>query len=161
MAQTIAEQAVDTRLLVGILSKAAIGQEFTYQRLSAELGRKIVGNDSNLMSARKIVQRDFDIVFDVQRGHGIRRLSDPEIVALGDRLTGKVRRAARRTVRQVSLARDEHLSKDEIVHRNAVVSMAGAIMHMATRSNVAKLESAVRVNAAELPVGKTLELFKS
>ncbi len=161
MAQTIAEQAVDTRLLVGMLSKAAIGQEFTYEALGKELGRPVSGSTSNLISARHIVQRDFDIVFGTISRHGIKRLSDSEIVAVGDKLTGKVRRAARRTINTMAKARDEVLSKDEITHRNTTISMAGVLVHMATRANMAKLETAVRVNAAELPIGKTLELFKT
>lgn len=161
MAHTIAEQAVDTRLLVGMLSKAAIGQEFTYEALGTELGRKVTGSTGALLSARKIVQRDFDIVFGTLHGAGIKHLSDSEIVAIGDKLTGKVRRAARRTIATVSKARDEVLSKDEITHRNATVSMAGALVHMSTKSNMAKLETAVRVNSGELPIGKTLQLFQT
>lgn len=161
MAQTIAEQAVDTRLLVGLLSKAAIGQEYSYEALGKELGRVVDGSTPNLISARRIVQRDFDIVFGTMHRVGIKRLSDSEIVASGDTLTGKIRRAARRTIATMSKARDEVLSRDEITHRNATVSMAGALVHMASKSNMAKLETAVRVNAAELPVGKTLELFRS
>lgn len=159
--QTIAEQAVDTRLLVSLLQKAEMGQVFTYEQLSDQLGRNIMGDCPNLSSARRIVQRDFDIVFDVMRGEGIKRLSDGEIIALGDRLPGKVRRLSKRMVTKLSKARDEKLSNEQIVQRNATVSMAGAFIHMATKSGMDKLEKAVRVNAAELAVGKTLELFKS
>ncbi len=161
MAQTIAEQSVDTRLLVSLLSKAAMGQEFTYEELGKQLGRKVMGAEPSLQSARRIVLRDFDMVFDVIRSHGIKRLNDSEIVAGGDKMRSRIRRQARKAIGKISKARDEHLSKDEIVQRNATVSMAGALMHMATRSGMQKLETAVRVNMAELPVGKTLELFKS
>ena len=158
--QTIAEQSVDTRLLVALLQKAEIGQVFNYTELSERLGRSIMGAEPSLSSARRIVQRDFDIVFDVIRGQGIKRLSDAEIVALGDTLPGRVRRTARRMVQKIAKAKDGELSKDQITQRNAVVSMAGALIHMASKSNMAKLEDAVRVNAGELAVGKTLELFK-
>ena len=158
--QTIAEQSVDTRLLVALLQKAEIGQVFNYTELSERLGRSIMGAEPSLSSARRIVQRDFDIVFDVIRGQGIKRLSDAEIVALGDTLPGRVRRTARRRVQKIAKAKDGELSKDQITQRNAVVSMAGALIHMASKSNMAKLEDAVRVNAGELAVGKTLELFK-
>lgn len=160
MAQTIAEQAVDTRLLVSLLSKAEIGQTFTYAELSRHLGRKVEGSTSNLLSARKILQRDYGMVFDTIWGQGIKRLSDSEIVALGDKLPGKVRRLAKRTIVKVSVAKDEALTNEQIVQRNAAVSMAGVLMHVSTKSGLAKLEAAVKVNAAELPVGKTLELFK-
>lgn len=160
-AQTIAEMAIDTRLLVGLLSKADMGQQFSYEMLSQQLGRPIKGSCPNLMSARRIVQRDFDMVFDTIHNQGIKRLNDAEIVALGDRLPGRIRRMARRSIKVVTKARDEHLSNEQIVQRNATVSMAGVLVHMASRGAVERLESAVRVNAGELPVGKTLELFKA
>ncbi len=64
-------------------------------------------------------------------------------------------------VQKLSKARDAELSKEQITQRNTVVSLAGALIHMSSKANVAKLEDAVRVNSAELAVGKTLELFKS
>lgn len=160
MAQTIAEQAVDTRLLIGLLSKAEVGQVFSYQELGKHLGRRVEGSTGNLISARRALERDYQIVFGTIWGQGIKRLSDAEIIALGDKLPGRVRRLARRTIKKITIARDEALTNEQIVHRNAAVSMAGVLMHVATKSGMAKLEKAVQVNAGELPVGKTLELFK-
>lgn len=160
--KTIAEQAIDTRLLVSLLSKAEIGQLVTYAEMGAQLSREIEGADSYLQSALKIVQRDYDIVFSVVRGEGYKRLSDSEIVALGGQLPTKIRRIARRTVRTLSKARDEHLTNAQIIQRNAATSMAGVLAHVATDKAMRKLETAVQAaGAQELPIGRTLDVFKS
>lgn len=159
--KTIAEQAVDTRLLVSLLSKAEIGQTVSYAEMSAQLSRQIDGADSYLQSAIRIVQRDHDKVFSVIRGEGYKCLSDAEIVALGGRLPLRIRRMARKTIKTIAKARDEKLTNAELIQRNAVTSMAGVLAHVASDKIMRQLESAVQDGGSkELPIGRTLELFR-
>lgn len=159
--KTFAEAAIDTRLLVALLNKAEFGQLITYSEMSTALSRQIEGADSYLQSALRMVQRDYDIVFDVVRGVGYKRLTDSEIVALGSRMPQRIRRIARRTVRTLSKARDDKLSNAEIIQRNAATSMAGVLAHVATDKAMRQLEAAVQLGGSgELPIGKTLELFR-
>lgn len=159
--KSFAEQAVDTRLLVSLLSKAAVGETVSYAAMTEQLSRQMEGADSYLQSALRIVQRDHDIVFSVVRGVGYKRLSDAEIVAVGGTLPGRIRRMARKTVRTLAKARDENLSNAEIVQRNAAVSMAGTLAFIATDKAMRRLETAVQAGGNhELPIGRTLDVFK-
>lgn len=155
------EPASDTRLLYALLSKAQIGEVVTYEQMSKQLDRRVTGSESYLQSALRMIERDDDKVFASVRGVGYKRLSDSDIATtIGVAATRKMRRAARRTMRTLAIARDEHLNNNEIISRNTALSFMGALHHMTKAKTMERLETAVRANAGELAIGSTLEAFK-
>lgn len=156
------EMAPDTGLLLAKLRLISIGEVVTYNELGEAIDRKIDGSDSYLQTARRIAERELETVFKPVHKIGYRRLTDAEIAReVPDRFTDRLRRSANRVVRQLSYARDEHLTNEEKIRRNTGLAFAGALAHATKAKPQKALEERVRASSRILPIAETLENLKS
>jgi hypothetical protein len=159
--KTIGETSADARFLYQEIIKVSIGDAITYKALSGLIGRDVQDEARGaLMTARRIAERDKNIVFGVIRDVGLKRLNDAEIVSTGEDARGRIRRIARRSVARVLRVNNyAELSQEDKVRHNAYASLFGAIEQMASPKSIAKLEQYAKDAQAELPIKRTLELF--
>jgi len=141
-----------TKQLVDHLLTASVGQEMSYEELSKVLGHNILQQKyrSCLASARRILIKEHDIVFDTIRSVGIQRLNDAEIVLEGAVGIRKVRRACKRTARKVVCANYSTLSQDNKNTHNQSLSTLGALMHVTSIKEQRKVGHAVSKVADEI-----------
>lgn len=153
--------SIDTRTLADALAKVDPGAFVSYSALSAIIGRDVTKAARGVLdAARRTVQRDTRIVFDVVRTEGLRRLVDPEIARSGDVTRGKIHRAASRGIKRVSCADYDKLADGDKVAHNASLSMLGAVKLFTTRRAVRKLEEATGIAQSKIPIRETLALFR-
>lgn len=157
----ITDASVDAKLLYQELVKADVGGSISYKTLSLCVGRDVQdGARGALYTARKMAEREKNIVFGVIRGEGLKRLDDIEIVNTGESVRAHIRRTARKGARRILRVRDYvALPQEQKVQHNAYASLFGAISEMVSPSNIARIASAVEKAEKELPLKKTLELF--
>lgn len=156
------ELHIDTRVLSELLENTPVGETCTYAVMSKELGRPVSGADSYVQSAVRRVQNQNGKVFGNIRGEGYRCLSDSEIVKSAEQDARFIRRKAKRAAVRLTKVQDfGALTKDEQIMHNAKLSLFGAITSISAQKGVKQLEKAVSQAGSELPIGRTLEVFKS
>ena len=106
--------------------KAHMGVDLvTYAALSEIAGRDVQrAGRGPLDTARRILQREDNIVFGVVRGEGLKRLSDPEIVKAGHASVAATRRTARRGIRKLACADYANLDNGDRISHNTVAELS-------------------------------------
>lgn len=164
MPTSIPELSIDTRTIYDRLVKSEIGETINYAELTALIGRNVQHEARYvLVSAMHRVESQDDMVFACVHGVGVKRLSDHEIVGIGDEALTRSRRAAKRGARKLSKIRDfNSLTDAEKISHNARLSVLGAIEAIARGSALRKIEQKISNTASSqaLPLAKTLEAFK-
>lgn len=159
--KTIPEMSIDTRVCVNRLKEAKSGEVIPYKELSELIGRDVQNSAySVLFSARRIVERDYRIVFHPIRSIGLKRLDDTGIVSVGESTLSKIRKVTKRGIKQIACVQDfNNLSQEQKIKHNTYLSMLGVMHHASQGKSVQKLENKVREAQASLPLAKTLEAF--
>jgi len=154
--------SADTRFLMQRLRSLPIGGTITYEALGQEIGRKVHGGLPALGSARRILLRDDNMVFDVIMGEGLKRLNDVEIVGTSHRTAKKIKRAAQRGVRTLTAVGDfSALPREAQMRHTAAVSVFGVIAEFTKEPNIEKIEKIAEGHRGELPIAATLDAFRS
>lgn len=154
--------SIDAGLLADRLATLGVGEPASYADLTAVIGTDVRRGRglSALRTARRQLQRERQMVFNVERGVGLRRLSDDQVVEAGASYLAKVRRAARRGAKLVtSVSSYEALPAHLKVRHNAQVSIFGAIEAVAAGKAVARLGE--RTGAKPLPISATIDAFRA
>lgn len=94
------ETAAIVSLLRGTNGSVSYDTIISYSSISAELGRPLDKLRGAISSARRILENE-KIVFAVERGIGLRRLSDSEVVKSSEQMKASIRRAAHRGSRRL------------------------------------------------------------
>jgi hypothetical protein len=162
MTKTIPEMAMETRMLRDRLAKSNIGDVITYSELSDLIGQQVQDRSrGHLNSAVKSLLTERQMVFGTIRTVGLKRLSDGEIVAVGDEILPRIRRMAKRATQKLLAVADfNSLTNDQKVRHNAVVSSLATVSFFSKEARVKEIEKQVG-SSQPLPVGKVLGLFKS
>lgn len=161
MKPTIQKLSIDSQLIAERMMQVEIGQLVTYEVLSEVIGQDVTGDHGRgcLATARRMLQRDSQMVFDAVRGVGLKRLSDAEIVQSGARSVRRVRSAARRGSRLLTSVGDfDSLPASDKLRHNATLSVLGAIEAISSAGSVKKVEQRVTA-ASPLPIAATLAAF--
>lgn len=153
------QMSADARLLISHLRDAKVGDEFSYEALSAVISRKVSAASSALQTAMRRLLRDKDMVFGVIRGKAIRRLDDRGIVDEGASAGDRIRRAARRSFERMNKADFSALPREYQARFSASTSVMATIAHMTGGAQMAKLERDMPIGKRELPVAETLRMF--
>ncbi len=157
---TMFELSPDTRILTDALLKMEPGDTLTHDEMAALLSRRIDGADSTLQSARRRAEKEDGVVFGTVRTVGLKRLTDAEIVGLGETGAKGLRRAARRSFRRVSnVGNFDKLSPAEQAKHNGALALFGGVMAASKGSTLRRLELAVS-GTEQLSLGRTFDLFK-
>lgn len=150
----------DTRMLTDALLKLQQGETISYADLGRVVSRKISGADPALQSARRRAEKDDGFVIATIRKEGMKRLTDVEIVALGETGAKSLRRAARRHAKRLANVNrfDDLPTEDKAKHNGAMALFSGVVA--ATKgSTLRRLEEAANASG-QLSLGRTFELFK-
>lgn len=151
--------SIDNQMIGELFHAAEVGETVTYAAMSEAVGYTVDGGSGVVQSARRRIERDYDMVFAAVRSEGFRRLSSAEIVQESERGVMKLRRGAKRAARKLGRVEYEELSPDEQVQHNARLSLLGAMAALGQKSAEKKVVTAVEKAGATLPLGKTLALF--
>lgn len=154
--------SADTRFLVQRLQKATVGETVTYEQLGQEVGKPVVGGMPALQSAKRVLRRDFEMVFAAIHGVGLKRLNDVEIVGTAASTSKKLRRTAQRGVQTLTAVSDfSKLPREEQMRHSASLSIFGAVAEMNREPSIRKIEKVAEAQRGELPFAATLEAFKN
>lgn len=159
--KSIAELSIDTRVLVSVLNRVATGALLAYETLSKAISRDVQGDSrAVLSSARRIVQRDYGIVFACVSGVGLKRLSSADVVDQSSRHIEKSHRCAHRGIKELSSVDTSQLTNDQAVSFSARVSHLGVIANMTTDRAIKKIENVQQASQQLLSLAQTLDAFK-
>jgi hypothetical protein len=158
----IGQVSTDTRALVDAGKLIAVGSVWPYEEMTAILGRDIQGDARSVLeSARRIMEREYNIVFGVIRNVGLKHLTDDEAINTGQGTIDHNRRMSRRAAKRIaSLKSPETVSQAAQTKQFTFLSLFGAIVHMTRPRQIEKLSSRVEAAHKELPLAKTLDAFK-
>jgi hypothetical protein len=163
MAKPFELTSIDTTTIYQRIITANVGEQISYDELTALIGRNVQGPArSNLQAARMRALRDNNMVFSVVRTEGMKRLSDPEVVNTGEHVMGKIRRASRRGLKILTqgVADFNRLPNESKIKFNTFASVMGAITHATMGGTIQKLEKRVAEVHDKLPLAKTLAAFQ-
>jgi len=161
MSNGLFEMSSDARLLIQALQGVGESEEITYLSLSGAIGRDVRKHAySALQTARKHLEDD-GILFDTVNGVGLKRMTAGDIAkGVGSRGVRSIHRMARRSIKRLSCAAHGDLTNDEAIAMNTSASVLGVLHECSKAKSVKAIEAKVQDSGAELPVGKSLELFK-
>jgi len=153
--------SIDTRAVYDRMKEAVVGEVVSFKTLSEVLGRKVEGDEASIQSAiRKLIGEG--VLFENVRKTGYKRLSDTEVVGIADREREGLRKKAKRAVRKLACVREfDRLPNELKIKHNAAMSGFGAIAAMMSAGRMKRLEERVEVAQQQLPLAKTLEVFRS
>jgi hypothetical protein len=146
MAKSIPELSIEVQLLVKRLSLASVGETIEYGELCAVASQDVWHKSQHkLHSARRIVERDFGMVFVAVSGVGLKRISEPEKVDLIGHGAELIHKKTTKLVKKAGTVDLSQLDKPKVSEFNVRVSQLGA---------------AVESAGHQLPLAKTIEAFK-
>ena len=150
--RTLAEVAVETRLIYEKLQTVQVGDVVTYAELSDMCGRVVDGDARGLLeTARKWCMRDHQMVFSSVRGVGLVRLSDTQIVNGADQDIGRVRRQAQRGMAKLACASYEHLPEDMKPEFNAKAAILGTLVQHSNPAQIKQVQKTYAEMKISLP----------
>lgn len=154
---------IETTLLIERIKVMQPGEVLTYSECNKLIDQDVQAEARHILhSARRICQREYQIVTDAERNIGIRRLTDIELTNDGLRTFGAVRRLAKRGIDRITAVSDfDALPDTEKIRHNAAVSVLALVRSMSRPKSVDRIASAVNTAATgQLPIARTLELFR-
>jgi hypothetical protein len=155
--------SIETTLLVERIKRMEQGELLSYRDCTKLIGQDVQGEARHILqSARRICQREYQVVTDAERNLGIKRMTDVELTNSGLQLFAGLRRAAKRGIDRVTSVSDfDALPDAEKIRHNATVSALAVVRHMAKPKSVDRIAGAVNTeNTGQLPIARTLELFR-
>ena len=154
------EKSADTKIIESVLAEANVGDLITYEQLSKAIGRDVrVHALASLSSARRSLLASNKYVFGVERGVGLRRLDDTQIVDASEYDRKKMKRQANRSLRKLSVVDFDNLPEQKKRQHIVASAQFGAIEMFATKNATKKIESKIDDSKKALPIGETLKLF--
>lgn len=139
--KTISEIGIETRMLYDALKDVVVGGTVTYSALSEIAGRDVRGDGyGSLTTARRMCQREHQMVFSAVRGVGLRRLDDGQIVDATDGDILRIRRAAKRGVERLACADYKGLPDEKKPMFNAKAAILGTLAQHSGLSQVKQIE---------------------
>ena len=155
--------SIDTQKIVAAL-KESPESFISYDALTELIGRDIqVKARHCLQSAQRILRRDHGTLWVAEQGKGVKRLRDEEIPAHVDaKRVRRIHRTSKLGARELTCVKDFGAMKPETQKaHNFTLSILGAFAQMTSAPRVRALKARMGAAAmAQLPLGKTLELFQ-
>lgn len=156
----IHEKSQDTKIIESVLAESQVGDLVTYDSLSKAIGRDVrkfaVGS---IASARHSLLRDKRFVFGVERGKGLIRLADGQVVEAVQHDRMRVHRTAKRALKKLETVSFSELKESEKKQHIAASAQFGVLAMFANKTSSTRIEKAVESTANNLPIGETLKLF--
>ena len=157
------EPSIDTQSIVKYLLELADNAPeriINYNELSQIIGKSIQKNRHFLESARRILMRDYAMVYGVVRGEGIKLISGGKIVdCVGDR-QHKVNRFNKKSGKILSCAEFDKLSQPEKNKALTLQATIGAMQLMTSYGGQNKLSKTIGTATAPVDVKRVIDIFK-
>lgn len=160
--KTIPSISIEAQELIKRMLEAEVGDIIPYDELNELcMGDVRNGKAWALNTARRNVLRDYQMVFQVVRGVGIKRANDGEIIdEAGQGLTRIHRRIGRDMQKLMAVAEYDKLPPAKKVQFNARISQLGALYLITKTSTAKRIEGRVLEADKKLSLPETLEIFK-
>ena len=134
--------SIDTQTLVGILEKAAVGDVVPYHTLTEAIRKDVTTEARGSMdSARRVLMRDKQIVFDCIRGVGLKRLSDCEITETSATFIKQARRKATKGLNTLGCADYQNLNQEQRNQHNVGAAILGVMKLAGASNSINKIKS--------------------
>lgn len=158
---TIKQASIDAKLIVIRLQKASIGEIILYSELSSLIGKNVQKEARFAMeTARRIVLRENDFVFDAVRGVGLKRLSPEETIDVAGSFVSTVRKSANRAKSKLNTVDPGQIGKEHF----AKYAMVGALISFfrdATKvTTQKKIEASCQASQALPGLDKLIECMR-
>ena len=161
MADNRFSRSYDVQQIVDALATAKVGDTITYEQL-ATLGadHRTPKGQGKLQSARRILQRDKQIVFATIATVGYQRLPDSEIIKTGQSSVEKIRRESIRGAKRLACVNYEGLTDADKRKHDAAASHLGILAECSRPAVVKKIAAKVDETKAKLTFDATLQAFR-
>jgi hypothetical protein len=157
MKQPLFRASSDTQAIVRLLATASVGQLVTWEQLSTELGQRADPGGPGYpatLSARRVLERDYQIAFEAEPTFGLRRLENVQIVQSGDRFISRARRAVKRGILRLTCVDFATLPRERQIEHNAKLSAMSAIAELGSQKAIARIEKTIGDSNSALPAAK-------
>jgi hypothetical protein len=158
--QTIQELHADSITLYNKLLKVTVEKPLiTYKELNeAIIGNTQQGARGRLATARRMMQREHNILFDTVIGLGLKRMTDHDVISSKDKHYQKIRRTTNRSIRDLTTLQDfDSLSNKERTTHLATLSGFKVLQHFIKPKQVKLLEDCVAHKQEQLSIASTIE----
>jgi hypothetical protein len=161
MADNRFSRSYDVQQIVDALATAKVGDTITYEQL-AKLGadHRTPKGQGKLQSARRILQRDKQMVFATIATVGYQRLNDSEIIKTGQSSIEKIRRESMRGLKRLACVNPEPMPDSDKRKHYAAASHLGILAECSRPAVVKKIAVKVDETKAKLTFDATLEAFR-
>ena len=160
--KSIPERSLYTQLALKAILEMKPDDILTYAQLNDIMGLDPQEDGrSYQMSARKIAEKEYNIVTDAISNTGIKRLTDNNIT--GPKTDSNIRRSRniiRRSIRQLTGVNYDALENGGKVKHNAALSVLGVFELMTRPHKMKRIEAAVGEAHKQLGFKNTMELFQ-
>lgn len=153
----VSRYGIERDNLVSHLENLNYNDSVSYSDLSRVSGINILSHRHVLGSARKVLLKTKQMVFEPVRSFGLRRITEDQIAELGLSVVKKTRRVARKGIAVVSAGDYSLMSDSGKVRQSVGLTVLNMIQHAGASSTLRKIEGAV-INAGQrLPLAETLK----
>ena len=154
------QKSADTKILESVLGEANVGDLITYETMSKSIGRDVrLFALPSLRSARQGLLKTKQIVFGVENGVGYRRLDDSQIVDSTEADRRRMKRAANRSIRKLSVVDFDNLTPEKKKQHVVASAQIGAIAMFSGSSATKRISQSVDENKTTIAIGETLSMF--
>lgn len=160
--KAIPQISVDSQVIIANLRAMKKGDVIGYSDLSKLISSDVTTKSRYaLNTARRRVLMDDGMVFEAVRGVGIKRMDDTGIISIGEQSERRLHRLSRNAMRKLSCADMDNLNNDQKLEVATHSSVIGAIAVITKPSKIRLIKAAVQQSEKQLPVNKSLEIFKT
>lgn len=149
----------ETEAAIALLKKAAIGRTVTWIELEEAMECEPTEHRDSVASALRSLERE-GIIYASVRGIGYLRLDNSGIVDKEVETGGRIRRAAKRSLKRLAVVDPVKLEAQERIRYAVAFGVAGAVALCASREKRNLLEQRIITEGGKrLEIGDTMKLF--
>ena len=115
MTRPIFQQSHETMSIVALFKEIPIGKEVSYKEASTILGFDVSSTMPAYQAAKRIAERDHNVVVESVRGFGFVRIDGSSMVDRASRFFKKVRKGSRREAHVQEIAISSNLKRGEMI----------------------------------------------
>lgn len=131
-------QSNETKLLVDLFIRMPIGASMSFADATNAVGFTVKSTLPAYQTAKRIAERDNNVVVDAVRGFGFMRINGTGMVSRAPRFFKKVRKGARREAHVQEIAISQNLTRDEMMRATEQFSRLRIIETTSIGSKVAQ-----------------------
>lgn len=160
--KAIPQISVDSQVIISKLRTMKKGDVISYSDLSKLISSDVTTKSRYaLNTARRRALMDDGMVFEAVRNVGIKRMDDTGIISIGEQSERRLHRLSRNAMRKLSCADMDGLTNEQKLDLATHTSVVGTISLITRPAKIKLIKAAVQQAEKQLPVNKSLEIFKT